>query len=628
MPGDFEYPRKTELSYGDGAIEATQLWVPRPLTPQQALERDGSTGDAVARLRPGVTAREAQAELSGIVARLAPLHHGLFSGSTGLIEPFREHIVGPVRPLMFLLLGAVGFVFLIACGNAANLLAARAANRTQELGVRATLGARRGRLIRQMLTESLLLSVGAGVLGAGLAYGFLHGMLRLDPGDIPRLGDATLDLRVLAFLLTLTLFTGILFGIAPAVSASRINLAEFLKSGGVRGVVGDRRRARNGLVVVQIALVLVLLTGAGLLLRSYARVLAAPTGFSNSTVTVNVALTPQYDTPQKQHEFFAQLIERLRALRGVEDLGLANHVPLTDSESLTTFSVEGYDNRKDQLVEERRITPDYLSAMQTPLLQGRDFTEGDGRGTAPVTIVNEAFVKQYFAGREALGGHLRESDRDPWSTVIGVAADVRNESLEAAAVPQMYTPFFQGAGVSHGNAFLIVRSSWTQPAIVAEIRASVRSLNPNLALSDVHAMGDLRSKAVARRRFQTTLLTAFSGVSTFLAMVGVYGLLTYSVRRRTGEIGLRMALGSSRTGVVRLVLREALGLFAIGLALGIPGALLLARLLRSFLYDVPVLDPVTFAVAPLLLLLAMLVGCVIPSWRAAAVNPLDSLRHE
>jgi predicted permease len=629
MPQDFGYPHKTELAYGNGRIETTQIWVPLAFTAQQKADRSSSSQNALARLKPGVTLKDAQAEVAAIMSRLDHLHTGLFAtGWTGLVKPFREHVLGPVRPLMLLLLAAVGFVLLIACGNAANLLLARAANRRHELGVRATLGARRGRLLRQMLTESLLLGGGAAIIGIGLAYIFIGALLRLNPGNIPHMESVSLDLRALGFLVLVSLVTSVIFGILPSLSATRINVAEFLSNAGTRGLVADRRRVRRLLVTAQVALVVVLLVGAGLFVRSYINVLSVQTGFSPSTVTVNIAVRPSYDTLQKRQTFYTTLLERIRAQHGIESVGLVNYLPLTDSESLSTIWVEGYPNDDHQLVEERGVTSGYLTAMQTPLLEGRNFTvDEDVPGPHAVVIVNQAFAKKFFANKDPVGQHIRSNTGLPWSTVIGLAKDIRNEGLETAAVPQIYDSFFSGNQPLNG-AYVAVRSSLPQTYTVSAIRAAVRSIDPSLAISDIHVMSDLTSRASAPRRFQTTLLTLFSTVALFLAVVGVYGLLAYSVRQRTGEIGLRMALGATRTGVVRLILREGLSLLVTGLCLGIATAVAFARVLRGFLYEVPALDPLTFALVPLLLLVAMLAASLVPSMRAAAVDPMVALRHE
>ena len=639
MPPQFGYPHFSDLGgFGNSHVDVTQLWLPSALTPQEKADRDGSNGWVVARLKPSASLHEAQAEMSAIMSQLNLLHRADMRDWHAFVKPFRDNALGPVRPLMWLLLGAVGFVLLIACGNAANLLLARAAVRVHELGVRATLGARRGRLVRQMLTESLMLSVTAGLLGVGLAWLFLHALLKLNPGDIPRMQDAALDVRVMLFLVAITVLTGVLFGMLPSLSASRINLSEFLKSGGVRGIVGDRRRLRNALTISQVALVVVLLTGAGLLLRSYAKVLSVDTGFSASTITLNLQLSPQYvghltpryDTAQRVDAFFHDFLDRVNSNRGVQAAGLVDHLPLSHSESITTLEVEGYPNVKNQLEETRRITSDYLSAMQIPLVNGRLFADHDGPGHPPVAMVNQAFAKKYFGGGDPTGHHLRGAPDLPWTTIVGEVGDVRSMNLEAAAAPQIYRPFWRASADESpmSGAYLTVRSLLPEDAVISQIRGIIRSLDPNLAIADIYTMRSLEARETARRRFQTTLLTVFSAIAMFLAIVGVYGLLAYSVRQRTGEIGLRIALGSSRRQVVRLVLSEGFRLVGIGLLIGLAAAVMCARLVAGFLYNVSAIDPLTFSLVPLLLLLATLGACLIPSIRAAAVDPMDALRHE
>lgn len=629
MPPGFGYPHRTDLAYGNGGIETTQIWVPYALTAKQRAERENASIKALARLAPGVTLKDAQAEMSAIIKRLEPLHKGLlFKGMTALVKPLNKQVLGSVRPLMLLLQAAVGFVLLIACGNAANLLLARAANRRHELGVRATLGARRGRLLRQMLTESLLLGSAAGIVGIGLAYLFIRALLKLDPGNIPHMETASLDLRTLAFLVLVSLTTSIVFGILPALSATRIKLAEFLAGAGTRGIVADRRRSRRILVTAQISLVVVLLVGAGLFLHSYLNVLAVETGFSPSTIAVSVPIGPSYNTIEKRRAFYATLLQKITAQHGIDSAGLVNSLPLTDSEAFSTLWVDGYPNHDHQVVEARDITSGYLTAMQTPLLKGRNFTaDEDSPAKHSLVIVNQTFVNKFFPGKDPIGQRLRASPDVPWSTVIGVVQDIRNQSLETAAVPQIYIPFISSFPPPNGTD-IAVRSSLPKAAVVSSIRAALRSIDPGLAISDVHVMGDFATRATAPRRFQTTLLTLFSAIALFLAVVGVYGLLAYSVRQRTGEIGLRMALGSTRIGIARLVLREGMSLLIAGLSIGMVAALLFARLLRGFLYEIPTLDPLTFALVPVLLIAAVLAACLIPSARAATTDPMIALRHE
>lgn len=621
MPEEFQYPHSTDLAYGNPHISVTQAWVPLALTPQQKADRNRMNGYAIARLKPGVSVAHAQAEMNAIMARLNLLRAAGLRGWEALVKPFLDLVVGPVRPLMWLLLGAVSFVLLIACGNAANLLMARAASRTHELGVRATLGAGRSRMIRQMLTESLLLGCAGGLIGIALAYAFLHGLLRLNPGNIPRLNQASLDARVLLFTVALSVLTSILFGILPALTASKINLIEFLKSGGSRGALRSRNRLRSGLIVAEIGLVVILLAGAGLLLRSYLKVESIHTGFSQSTIGMNIPLDSRYKQPQQQDAFFQELIGKLRTIPGVKSVGAVDGLPLSGFESVTTFWINGYANQKDQIVQIRETTPQYFSAMGIPLMKGRFFTDGDTLARPPVSIINQAFAKTFFPSRNPIGQRIQSGA--VWTTVVGVVGDVRLSNLQDAAPPQLYEPF-QG----ESSAYIAVRSILPAKQVASTVRTILRTMDPNLALTDIHTMGELVSAATARRRFQTTLLTVFAAMALLLALVGFYGLLAYSVKQRTTEIGLRMALGASKTQMLVMILRQALQLVLVGLFLGLAGALAVTRILANSLYGVRAVDPVTFLAVPALLLLVTLAASLIPGWRAARVDPAITLRYE
>ena len=631
MPADFGFPHKSDLSRANGHIETTDVWLPSALTPEQVADRESFGGVALARLKPQMTVEEAQAEMNTIMSRLDLLHDEDMRGSSVLVTPFMDTALGPARPLMRLLLGAVCFVLLIACANAANLLLARAANRPHELGVRATLGAGRGRLLRQMFAESLILSCLSGLVGVGLAYAFLKALLKLDPGDVPRMQDARLDLPVMLFLVSVTILTSILFGALPSLCATRIDLGAFLKTAGIGGIAGDRRRMRTHLVVVQVALVVLLLVGTGLLLRSYVNVLAVQTGFSASTVTVSLKLNPPHTVARSGQIFTGKLVEAMKNVHGVHAAGLVNCLPLSNTEGITSIELERYPNQKKQVVEQRRVTSDYLAAMQIPLLDGRAFTEDDDQGYSSVAIVNQAFAKQYFAGASPIQHRVRGSSDTQWLTIVGEIGNVRNTSVEAVPPAQIYVPLWQKDSDEEPTAmsvYLAVRSSLSKELIVPEIRAAARSLDPNLAIAEISTMYDRVSQATARRRFQMTLLTLLSGVATFLAIVGVYGLLTYSVRQRTAEIGIRMALGSSRIRVLLLILQEGLGLIGVGILIGLAAALLSTKLLNGFLYGVPRIDPVTFLMVPTLLAFATLAACLIPSWKASRIDPMTALRHE
>jgi predicted permease len=626
MPPGFAYPHGTDFPPGVANGSGTNVWVPLALSPQRKADRDNSNGYALARLKPGVTVRQALSEMSTIMVHLDQLHQADQRGWGAFVKPLPDSSIGPARTLMWLLLGAVFLVLLIACGNAANLLLARAAARTHELGVRATLGAARGRMIRQMLTESLLLGLTGGLAGIVLAYCFLRGLLRLNPGDIPRMEQASIDTRVLAFTLITALLTSVLFGILPALFASRINLIEFLKSGGNRGSVGTRNRLRSILVIGELGLVVILLAGAGLLLRSYINVESVQTGFSSSTVSMNIQLDARYESRDQRLAFYRVLLGKIQSIPGVESAGVIDWLPLSHSESIGTFWVDGYDNQKNQMVNGRSITPQYFSAMGIPLVRGRSFTDNDASGHPAVTMVNQAFATKYFGTRDPVGLGIRSGPHDPLRTVIGVVGNVHHSSLETPAAPEMYQPLWQTD--LGGGAFVVIRSSLPPDQIASAIRAALSNIDPNLALSDIHTMGELASQSTARRRFQTTLLTAFSGMAMLLGMVGVYGLLAYSVKQRTAEIGLRIALGAPRGRVLGMILRQGFQLFMAGLMLGLAGALALTRILTSFLYGVSALDPITFAAVPVLLLLATIMACLIPARRAANVDPMRTLRYE
>jgi predicted permease len=630
-PADFGFPHKSDLAHGNGHIDTTDVWLPSALTPEQSTDREDFGGVAIARLKPGATLEQAQTEMATIMSRLDSLHAEDMRGWSVLVKPFLDTALGPVRPLMRLLLGAVCFVLLIACANAASLFLARAADRAHELGVRASLGARRMRLVRQMFTECLMLSTASGIVGVGLAFLFLRAILKLDPGDIPRMQDARLDISVLAFLVSVTVLTSILFGTLPALSTTRINLGELLKTRGVCGIAGNGKRARKGLVVAQVALVVLLLIGTGLLLRSYANVLAVRAGFSASTVTVNMKLNPPNDLARNGRIFFGELLHSIEQVHGVQAAGAVDYLPLSNTEGITSFELEGYPNARNQIVEQRRVTSDYLQAMQIPLLGGRGFTERDDRGNSAVAIVNQAFARKYFGAANPIQHRVRGSAEAPWLTIVGVIGDIRDANIEAAPPAQIYTPLWQQDSDEEPtvmSAYLAVRASLPEDLIVPKIRAAIRNLDPNLAIAEVSTMNDRLSQAVARRRFQTTLLTLFSGIATLLAVVGIYGLLAYSVRRRTAEIGIRMALGSSRVRVASLILREGLGLIGAGALIGLAATLLSTKLLAGFLYGVSQIDPLTFLLVPLLLILAALAACLIPSWKASRIAPMTALRHE
>jgi predicted permease len=624
MPTAFQYPQSSDLRYGNPGSAQTQIWTPLALTPKEQADRESDRGNVIARLKPKISIPQAQAEMSSLMSHLNRLHDPDSRGWGALVQNFNDHAVGSVRPLMATLLGAVAFVLLIACGNAANLLLARAVNRTHELSVRTVLGAGRSRVIRQLLTESIILGSAAGIVGVFLAFFFLHLLLRLNPGDIPRLNEASLNAPVLLFAIFITLLTSLLFGALPALSLSRVDLIGMLKATGSRGVILARNRLRNALIVFQVALVFILLAGAGLLIHSYLNVSAVQPGFSQSTVSMNIQLDDRYSQPQQRLTFFRTLIDKLAATPGISATGAVNYLPLSNSESLSSFSVDGYANQKDQLVEARDATPDYFSVMNIPLLEGRLLAESDAH--LPTVLINQAFAKQYFAGTGPIGRQIHLGDVSaPPVTVIGVLGDVRNMNLEDAAPPQVYSAFSQ---TDARGAYIVVRSALPPDAVAAVVHTALKTIDPTLAVSGIHTMGQLVSEASARRRFQTVLLAIFAAIALLLAMVGFYGLIAYAVKQRSGEIGIRMALGASRKAVLNMILGEGLQLVIVGLIFGLIGALALTRIMSAFLYNVHPIDPLTFLAVPSLLLLVTVAACALPAWKAASTDPTQAIRSE
>jgi putative ABC transport system permease protein len=625
MPPAFEYPLGSDLPYGN-VEKGTHIWIPLALTSKQKAEREpGNVAGALARLRPGVSMSHAQSEMSTIMVRLDKLHGvSMFPerGWGALVKSFMDYAVGQVGRLLWLLLGAVTIVLLIACGNAANLLLARASNRMRELGVRVALGAGRRRIIRQLLTESLLIGLAAGVIGVGLAGIFLRFLPLLDPGNIPRLNQASLDIRVMVFTIFVSLLTSVLTGILPALAVSRVSPGVVLAAGSSGNVAGVHGRSQSTLIVVEAALVVVLLACAGLLIRSYINVESVDTGFSPSTVTVNIGLDPRYSQPQQRRAFFKNFIGKVAALPGVSAVGAVSYLPLSNSESLGYIWVDGFANSKDQMAEGRGVTPQYFAAMSIPLIAGRYFTEDDYSNAGKPIIINQRFAQLYFAHRNPLGGRIRQEDNQ-WSTIVGVVADVRHSSLEETPQPQMYGPNYDLNG-----AYIAVRSLLPRSTVASELRSTLKSLDPGLPFGDVRTMGDLISEATARRRFQTSLLTVFAAIALLLALVGLYGLMAYSVSRRTRELGIRMALGAQRTDVMLLVLKRAALLLGLGLVSGLACSWIATRAIKAFLFGVGEHDPATILLVCILLAVCGLAAALIPARRAASIDPMQALRME
>jgi|HubBroStandDraft_1064217.scaffolds.fasta_scaffold27104_2 predicted permease len=634
MAADFRFPRKADVDYGDEHFDETDAWIPLALTPQQRAQRglDGSSF-ALGRLKDGVTTQQAADELSAIMKQLDPLHTppAFKEGWFAYIKSYRQTIEGSARPLIVLLMGAVSFVLLIACANAANLLLARSASRIHELGVRATLGAGRNRLMRQMLTESLLLGLGGGLAGIAMAWVFLKLLLMLNPGDIPRLNEATLNAKVLAFAFAATLLTSVITGMLPALVASRVNLVEFLKSGGQTGAKGSRSRLRAMLISGEVAIVVVLLAGAGLLLRSFMKLEQVPVRFSSTTLSMKIDLPESYNKPETRRDFFKTLLSQIGASPGVLATGAVIDLPFGDTKGVGSFWIEGYQNIEGQMVDGANVTPDYFSAMSIPIVEGRSFAEEGLSGPPQEAIVNQALVKKYFAGRNPIGMRIWQSNptganrpnNDDARTIVGVVGDVRDWTVEAPPQPQLFTPLRDAS-----DAYIVVRANLPREAILDSATAILKRIDRNMAFSKVHTMRELVSEATARKRFQTVLLSIFAAAALLLALVGFYGLMAYTVSQRSAEMGVRIALGARRRDIAGLVVRQGLRLVVAGLVLGMIAAFPLSRLLTSSLYEVKAWDPATFVVVPMLFMLVAFAACVIPARRAANADPMVILRQQ
>jgi putative ABC transport system permease protein len=583
------------------------------------------------RVKPGVTIERARDEVVSIAKQLAERYPESNARQSMTLEPLREAVVGELRPALMLLLGAVALVLLIACANVANLLLARAAQREKEIAVRLAIGARRGRLVRQLLTESLLLSMAGGLLGTLLAFAGVRALVASLPTGVPRADEIGVDAGVLAFTAALAVVTGLVFGIVPAWRVSRDAGYQPLKDGG-RGSSGPaHHRVRNTLVVAEVSLALILLVGAGLLLRSFLRVVAADPGFRAEGVLTATVPLPDTRFPENAQRalLVGRLLESVQALPGVAAAG--GTLPLLGSWQ-TSFSVEG---RPEPPPGQRpsadiaRVAGDYLRAMGVRLLEGRVFDERDNADATPVCMVDETFVKAHWPGQSPLGKRVKfgghSDDEMPWMEVVGVVAHVKNYGVDEASRVELYLPYLQSPV---GSFTLVLRSSSDPASLAPALRRAVAAVDPELPLYAVRTLDDLVAERTAQRRLAVVLLGCFAAIALALAAVGIYGVMSYAVAQRTQEIGIRMALGAHRRDVLSMVLRHGLGLALCGVALGLAAAFGLARLIAALLFQVSSADPPTFSLVPLLLIGVAALACYLPARRATRVEPLVALRHQ
>jgi putative ABC transport system permease protein len=547
-----------------------------------------------------------------------------------------EDLVGSVRPALLVLLGAVGLVLLIACANVANLLLARAASRGREIAVRTALGATRARVARQLLTESLLLSLTGGAAGLLLSVWGVEAIIKLSPATVPRLAETSIDARVFLFALGVSILTGLIFGLVPALQASKTDLAESLKEGGRGGTAGARSNAlRATFVVAEVALSLVLLVGAGLLIKSFRQLVTTDPGYSPERVlAVLVALnTQKFKDEESRAGYYREAVARIGQLPGVESAGLTRLLPLGRSDIFNSFQIAGrppFAPGESRSARSYTVSPDYFRVLGIPVRRGRPFEASDGKNAPGVIVVNEAFVSRFFPDREPLGQHVILDGPDdkplPPREVVGVVGNIHFQKLNDEARPEYYIPFEQAPSAV---TQVVVRSKGEDAAaLTASVRAALKGVDTNLLIWETRTMDELVGQSVAPQRFNVALLGFFAALAMLLAAVGIYGVMSYTVTQRRHELGIRMALGAQRRDVLRLVVRQGMLLTLVGLALGLAGAFAATRLMAGLLYGVSATDPLVFAAVSLLLAAVALVACYVPARRATKVDPMIALRYE
>jgi putative ABC transport system permease protein len=618
------------------ALRGADLWRPYQPTDAQLTRRFMHGTNLIGRLKSGVSVAQAQTELGVIASRIEQEYKDSHAGTGLKLNPLQEQVVGQVKPILMVLLAAVGFVLLIACANVASLLLTRSLARQKEVAIRAALGASRWRVIRQLLTESILLSLAGGAAGLLIAYWGIDGLVAALPDSqlnaLPFLKTLRIDGSILAFSFGLSLLTGIVFGLAPALQSSRLDLNEVLKEGGRNSAGGAGHRLRSALVMSEIALAVVLLVGAGLMMKSLLRLLQANLGFNPQNVLTMTVVLPagKYDDANRQVKFFDQLKERVQSLPGVNGAGTVDNLPLQGGNT-TRFNVEGDPIPPPGQQTEanfRVVSESYFQTLGVPLIAGRMFDERDKADAPGAVIIGKSLADRVFAGRDPIGRRLvYTSAQAPPVQVVGVVGDVKIGGLDEAIRPVLYYSYRQVAGIATN---LVVRTNADPTALAASIRNEIRTLEPDVAIFNVRAMEELisTSPAAFMRRFPALLISIFAGVALLLASIGIYGVVSYSVSQQTHYIGVRMALGAQASDILKMVLKQGLTLALAGMAVGVVAALALMRLLRSLLYEVQTTDAGTFAFVLGTLFVVALLACYIPARRATKVDPLVALRYE
>ncbi len=632
MPSGFRLP----TDFNVDAAEPTQVWRPLQIDPQN-LNRGNHGFYGAAILAPGQSAATATEELRAITRRLT--EQGSYPAAmqfTAFAVSLDDEIRGEVRPAMWLLMGAVGFLLLIACVNVANLLLVRGDARLREMAVRTAMGAAPNRLVRQLFTESLVLAVCGALLGLGLAAGALQVLTTLDPTSLPPLAPVRLDTTVVLFTLVLSVVTTLLFGLAPALRTLRVNLVESLREGSQQATLGGRRqRLRGVLVAAEVALAVILVIGAGLMIRSLAALGQIDLGFNPDRVlTMRLAVpAATYDTADEVVGFYDRLLERVRGLPGVEHAGVVRALPLATTIGDSGVDVDGFEEAPGTNAKgDWQIVSDgAFEALGTRLVRGRWFTAQDTTASAPVSVINETMARTYWKDGEALGGRMRMGNpMRPWTTVVGIVADERHNGVTGIVKEKFYVPHSQWHVATGGsiirNVFLVVRTTGEPLAVAGAVRAEIRQMDANLPVANIRSMSEVVSTALATPRLTSFLLAAFAAIALALAAVGIYGVLAYLVSQRTHEIGIRLAIGANRAQVLVMVLKQGMVLAAIGIGIGLVAAFGLTQLMRSLLYQVTASDPITYVTVPIALLVVTLTASYLPALRATRISPTMALR--
>ncbi|HEX6045964.1 MAG TPA: ABC transporter permease [Pyrinomonadaceae bacterium] len=624
MPASFQFPTSDDA-----------LWAPIAFTQEDAANRNRHYLQVVARMKPGISLEQAQTEMSTIAARLAQQYPDSNTDLGAAVTSLHEQLVGDIRPALLILLGAVGLVLLIACANVANLLLARAAVRQKEIAVRVALGARRSRLIRQFLTESILLSTIGGIAGLAIAYGGLVLLRAFIPENISQAKQVSIDPKVLGFTFLVSTLTGLIFGLAPALQAARFNQTETLKEGGRDSATGSSgKRIRGLLVMAEVAVSLVLLIGAGLLINSFLRLRNVDPGFrADNLLTMRVVLPEtKYSEFQPRSAFYTDLVRRVESLPGVKSAAVTTNLPLYRQGNSIGITIEGQPPPppgKENIVVTRIVSPRYFETMSIPLLSGRGFTAQDTTTTPRAVVISETMARRYWPGEDPIGKRIgtgRIQRPEDWTQVIGVVKDVRQFELAVDARPQMYLPHTQRGFFPSDD--LVVKTDIDPASMASTVRNAVWEIDKDQPVSNIRTMEEILLDSIARQRFSMLLLAIFAAVALALAAVGIYGVMSYSVAQRTHEIGIRMALGAQTGAVLKLAVGYGLKLVIAGVVIGLIAAFALTRVMATLLYGVTATDPATFTLISLLLIFVAALASYIPARRATKVDPIIALRYE